>query len=75
MVSASSLTHHQFLHSAPKVHAGFHAAWDESGLKAAVTELIKLKISVENAQHINVFLTGTCLPVCPVCSSRISVAV
>ncbi|KAA6420730.1 MAG: hypothetical protein FRX49_09307 [Trebouxia sp. A1-2] len=58
MVSQAPMTQHAFLHSSPKVHSGFHAAWDVSGLKAAVTQLIKDNISAEQARHTTVFLTG-----------------
>ena len=62
MVSQAPMTQHAFLHSSPKVHSGFHAAWDVSGLKAAVTQLIKDNISAEQARHTTVFLTGACRP-------------
>lgn len=62
MVSQAPVTQHSFLQSSPKVHSGFHAAWHVSGLRAAVTQLIKDKIPVERAPHMTVFLTGACTP-------------
>ena len=61
MVSQAPMTQHALSHSEPKVHSGFHAAWDLSGLKAAVTKLIADNISTENASRMTVFLTGVCL--------------
>jgi len=62
MVSQAPVTQHAFLQSTPKVHSGFHAAWHVSGLKAAVTQLIKDKIPAEQALHMTAFLTGACSP-------------
>lgn len=64
MVSQAPVTHHTLSQSAPKVHSGFHAAWDLSGLKAAVTKLIADNIPAENAARMTVFLTGVCPYVC-----------
>ena len=47
--------------SQPKVHSGFHAAWQLSGLKDAVMQLIKLHIPPETAAKMHVFLTGIVL--------------
>lgn len=58
MVSQSPVVHGNLLHAAPKVHSGFHAAWQLSGLKAAVMHLIETNISKEAAAHMTVFLTG-----------------
>ena len=59
MINETPVTHHQFMQSAPKVHSGFHAAWDISGLKAAVLQLLKDKIQPETALNMHVLLTGT----------------
>ncbi|DBA98706.1 TPA: hypothetical protein ACH3X1_014479 [Trebouxia sp. C0004] len=58
MVHQSPVTPRQLLHAAPKVHSGFHSAWEISGLKAAVMELIQSQISSEAAADMTVFLTG-----------------
>ena len=60
MVSEAPLkaAHHTVFQSQPKVHSGFHAAWDVSGLKAAVTKLIQSQITPETAAKMHVFLTG-----------------
>ena len=60
MVSEAPLraAHPTIFQSQPKVHSGFHAAWDVSGLKAAVTKLIQKEITAETAAKMHVFLTG-----------------
>lgn len=58
MVSQSPIIRGNLLHAAPKVHSGFHAAWEVSGLKTAVMQLIEANISREAAAHMTVFLTG-----------------
>ena len=59
MVHETPVTHHQLLQTAPKVHSGFHAAWDLSGLKAAVIQVLTDKIKPDAASNMHVFLTGT----------------
>ena len=53
-----SSLHNPLFHSHPKVHSGFHAAWELSGLKDAVMQLIRLHVAPAAAANMHVFLTG-----------------
>lgn len=58
MVKEAPQATYQFLQPIPKVHSGFHYAWQVSGLKQQVLEFVKAHVSAETAGSIKVLLTG-----------------
>ena len=47
-----------YFKDAPKVHSGFRYAWQTSGLRQQVFDLIQANCSEDKARSVNVFLTG-----------------
>ena len=58
MVKEGPQATYQFLQSTPKVHSGFHQAWQVSGLKQQVLDFLTASYSADTAGKVNVLLTG-----------------
>lgn len=58
MVKEGPQATYHFMQPTPKVHSGFHYAWEVSGLKQQVLDFIKTTCSEDRARTINVLLTG-----------------
>ena len=58
MVAEAPQATYHFMQPTPKVHSGFHSAWQVSGLKQQVLAFVKATCSQDRARSINVLLTG-----------------
>lgn len=62
MVKEAPQATYHFLQPIPKVHSGFHYAWQVSGLKQQVLDHVKAIVPEQKARRVNVLLTGTLMP-------------